>query len=316
MDVGIHLLWNSFFKLYINSWALTAAVETDSTAIGMEKLLLDCLLDRKWLNLSSRKWPPLTLTPFHIRTPPPASQKPQTHTLAHTPPCGSRVGLRCWLRPLHQVREVCRCQQFDLNPVVFLPPCTCQLPATSARDAQQQSTLGFFFLIHSTELFKNNEVMPFLTAPDADVMNISFFPCLNQAQYEWEHQRGILSTDTDHSRTSCLDWISYNFIRSYFLFKGFLFFFLRLALKGLTGCEFLIANSQDPISCNSNQGHLRWAYACLPPWPTALKGSLCCGLPSLVTWLLWKCPLPPPPSLFPVNCLKGGGWVRVKPASL
>lgn len=42
-------------------------------------------------------------------------------------------------------------------------------------------------------------------------------------------------------------------------------FFFHLAQKGLTGCEFLIANSQDRISCNSNQGHLRWAYACLPP---------------------------------------------------
>lgn len=140
----------------------------------------------------------------------------------------------------------------------------------------------------------------------------SVFSCLNlwvRAPQRNPH------TDTDHSRTSCSDWISYNFIRNDFLLKAFCFF-LRLALKALTGCEFLIANSQDPISCNSNQGHLRWAYACLPPWPTALKGSLCCGLPSLVTWLLWKCPLPPPPSLFPVNCLKGGGWVRVKPASL
>lgn len=67
--------------------------------------------------------------------------------------------------------------------------------------------------------------------------------------------------------------------------------------KRLTGCEFLIANSQDRISCNSNQGHLRWAYACFPPWPTALKDSLCCGLPSPIMWLLWKCP-PPSSSLF------------------
>lgn len=107
-------------------------------------------------------------------------------------------------------------------------------------------------------------------------------------------------------------WLLVTWLWSYFL----LGVFFHLARKGLTGCEFLIANSQDRISCNSNQGHLRWAYACLPPWPTALKASLCCGLPSPITWLLWKCPLPPPPSLFPVNCLKGGGWVRVKPASL
>ncbi|MEQ2193343.1 hypothetical protein XENOCAPTIV_011964 [Xenoophorus captivus] len=65
---------------------------------------------------------------------------------------------------------------------------------------------------------------------------------------------------------------------------NFLFslFFFYLEWKGLTGCEFLIANSQDRISCNSNQGHLRWAYASFPPWPTALKASLCCGLPSPV----------------------------------
>lgn len=50
--------------------------------------------------------------------------------------------------------------------------------------------------------------------------------------------------------------------------------------------------------------------------PAALKGALCCGLPGALTWLLWKCPLLSPPSLFPVNCLKGGGWLRVKPASL
>lgn len=84
--------------------------------------------------------------------------------------------------PFALVTEVWRCQQFDLNPVVFLPACTSQLPATSARDAQQHSTLFFFFFffIHSTELFKNNEVMLFLTAPDADVMSISlFFPLLN-----------------------------------------------------------------------------------------------------------------------------------------
>lgn len=100
MDVGVHLLWNSFFKWYITSWALTAAVETDSTATGRDKLSLHCLWDRKWLNFSWRKWPPLTLTPFHIRTPPPASQKPQTHTIAHAPPCGSRVGLRCFVPPI------------------------------------------------------------------------------------------------------------------------------------------------------------------------------------------------------------------------
>lgn len=33
----------------------------------------------------------------HTYPPPPASQKPQTHTIAHAPPCGSRVGLRCFV---------------------------------------------------------------------------------------------------------------------------------------------------------------------------------------------------------------------------
>lgn len=76
--------------------------------------------------------------------------------------------------------------------------------------------------------------------------------------------------------------IACNLIMKLFLGLCVVFFF-HPARKGLTGCEFLIANSQDRISCNSNQGHLRWAYACLPPWPTALKGSLCCGLPGPVT---------------------------------
>lgn len=176
----------------------------------------------------------------------------------------------------------------------------------------------FFSFIHSTELFKYNEVMPFLTAPDTDVMNISFSPVLNFSALG-EHSvswRGIHNTERNHIQTLRLDWACASFDADNDITFWLVCVLYNPAWRGLTGCEFLIANSQDRISCNSNQGHLRWAYACLPPWPTALKGSLCCGLPSPVTWLLWKCPLPPPPSLFPVNCLKGGGWVRVKPASL
>lgn len=64
----------------------------------------------------------------------------------------------------------------------------------------------FSFFIHSTELFKNNEVMPFLTAPDADVMNISFFPLLNlKPSTRAVVLERIPRIDTDHLRIFFMD---------------------------------------------------------------------------------------------------------------
>lgn len=71
------------------------------------------------------------------------------------------------------------------------------------------------------------------------------------------------------------------------------------APRGLTRCEFLFANSQDCILFFFLPQIRAICAGCklaFPPWPSALRALLCCGLPYPITWLLWKCP--PPFSLF------------------
>lgn len=150
--------------------------------------------------------------------------------------------------------------------MVFLSDCISQLPTTSARDTQQQRS---FFFFNSMGLFKNNEVMPFLTTPDTDVMNISPpptpllpFVLVSNSHISAGHMGGSFMDLFQDAHGS---HIKKSYQLHFFFHPPASVFFLSLARKGLTGCEFLIANSQDRISCNSNQGHLRWAYACLPP---------------------------------------------------
>lgn len=264
-------------------------------------------------------WPRFNPPWLHVHDGP-DSPLPLSLPLTPSRPTHSSPQLCLTLSPLWSPRSA-SAKRVDLSLFFFifppspLEPTSChKFTWRTAANLSKYFLSPTFSLSHSTDLFKNNEVMLFLTVPDADVMNVRlllkfffFFGSHSTRGHE------ILRTDT-----CCLRFCSSSPHLNYsYLFDLATFFFLfHLERKGLTGCEFLIANSQDRISCNSNQGHLRWAYASFPPWPTALKAALCCGLPSPVTWLLWKCPLPPPPSLFPVNCLKGGGWLTLKPASL
>jgi len=97
-----------------------------------------------------------------------------THTNAHTLQSG--IEMLTVSPPLKSQRLV-GARGFDLNLVVFLPSYTCQLPATSARDAQHQSIFFFFSFIQQS-YSKIMKSCLLLTALDADVMNISFFPLL------------------------------------------------------------------------------------------------------------------------------------------